>query len=64
MVRERRERVDIAVVDKQLQVVADVVSLAAVSRRVLYGLELAAQLAPGYRACLTALPSQTPVTTT
>ena len=55
MVRERRERVDIAVVDKQLQIVADVVSLAAVLRRVLYGLELAAQLAPRHRAGLTEL---------
>ena len=55
MVRERRERVDIPVVDNQLQIVADVVSLAAVSRRVFYGLELAAQLAPRRCAGLTEL---------
>ena len=44
-----------AAVDKQLQVVADVEPPAAVSLRVLDGLELAAQLAPRHCTGLTEL---------
>ena len=55
MVRERRKGVCVAAVDKQLQVVADVEPPAAVSLRVLDGLELAAQLAPRHCTGLTEL---------
>ena len=55
MVRERRKSACVAAVDKQLQVVADVEPPAAVSLRVLDGLELAAQLAPRHCTGLTEL---------